>query len=126
MYHTWSVSIHYPLHSGMYSLPVCIVGSVGWMCVCVCVCVSHTLLNVSYPKDPSTIEHQEAPGGEMYAMPQKTSKKGKKTKKDDELSEEEKAALYSVPDRKGQKAKSDGVSELHLTCLVLSSVCGNG
>ena len=42
MYHTWSVSIHYPLHSGMYSLPVCIVGSVGWMravCMCVCVCV---------------------------------------------------------------------------------------
>ena len=27
-----------------------------------------------------------------------------------ELTEEEKAGLYSTPDRKGQKAKSDGVS----------------
>ena len=27
-----------------------------------------------------------------------------------ELTEEEKAGLYSIPDRKGQKAKSDGVS----------------
>ena len=45
-------------------------------------------------------------------MPQKTSKKG--MKKEDELTEEEKAALYSVPDRKGQKVKSEGVSAQHL------------
>ena len=46
-------------------------------------------------------------------MPQKPSKKGKKEKKEEEtheLSEEEKAALYSVPNRKGQKAKNEGVS----------------
>ena len=51
-------------------------------------------------------------------MPQKTSKKGKKKKKEDELSEEEKVALCSVPDRKGQKAKSEGVSAQHLACVL--------
>ena len=38
------------------------------------------------------------------------------------MSEEQKAALYSVPDKKGQKAKSEGVS----TCIhvhVLAIVC---
>ena len=52
-------------------------------------------------------------------MPQQEKKKGKKkgkreeTEKEEEegeLSEEQKASLYSVPDKKGQKAKSEGVS----------------
>lgn len=51
-------------------------------------------------QDPGTIEHQEAPGGDVYAVSQK---KAKKTK-------EEASALYSKPDREGQKAKSQGVS----------------
>ena len=51
---------------------------------------------------PGTIEHQEAPGGDVYAVSQK-AKKGKEEK-------EETAALYSKPDREGQKAKSQGVS----------------
>ena len=51
-----------------------------------------------------------APGGEMYAMPLKKTKKGKKKEgEEEELTVEEKAALYSVPDKKGQKAKSKGV-----------------
>ena len=75
---------------------------------------------MSLSQDPSTIEHQEAPGGELYAMPQKPSKKGKKKEEEaHELTEKEKAAaLYSVPDRKGQKAKSEGVRAQHLACLV--------
>ena len=50
-------------------------------------------------------------------MPQKTGKKKKKKEAEaeveaevEEMSEEQKAALYSVPDRKGQKSKSEGVS----------------
>ena len=51
-------------------------------------------------------------------MPQTKGKKKKKASDDDgaggkELTEEEKAALYSVPDRKGQKAKSEGVSIMY-------------
>ena len=52
-------------------------------------------------------------------MPLTSEKKGKKDKKkgkgreeeaeQQELTEEEKAALYSVPDKKGQKARSEGV-----------------
>ena len=52
-------------------------------------------------------------------MPQaKKSKKGKK--REESVSEEEKAAMYSMPDRKGQKAKSEGVSDTHTipaTCM---------
>ena len=53
-------------------------------------------------------------------MPQTSGKKGKKEKKkgkgreeeaeQQEMTEEEKAAMYSVPDKKAQKAKSQGVS----------------
>ena len=55
----------------------------------------------------------------MYAMPQTKGKKKKKASDDDgaggkELTEEEKAALYSVPDRKRQKAKSEGVSIMYM------------
>ena len=52
-------------------------------------------------------------------MPLTSGKKGKKDKKkgkgreveaeQQELTEEEKAALYAVPDKKGQKARSEGV-----------------
>jgi hypothetical protein len=63
-------------------------------------------------QDPSTIEHETATSGDVYAMPQKKVKKGKKGKKEEEpeLTEEQTAALYSVPDRKGQKAKSEGLT----------------
>ena len=52
-----------------------------------------------------------------YAMPHTSGKKGKKKKgkgreeeaEQQELTEEEKAALYSIPDKKGQKARSEGV-----------------
>ena len=75
---------------------------------------------VCITQDPSTIQHQEAPSGDVYAMPQKTGNKEKKKKEAEveEMSEEQKAALYSVPDRKGQKSKSEGVS---FACIV---VCG--
>ena len=53
-------------------------------------------------------------------MPLTSGKQGKKEKKkgkgreeeagQQELTEEEKAAMYSVPDKKAQKAKSQGVS----------------
>ena len=54
-------------------------------------------------------------------MPQTSGKQGKKDKKKGKgkeeeaeqqelLTEEEKAAMYSVPDKKGQKARSEGVS----------------
>ena len=56
-------------------------------------------------QDPGTIEHQEAPGGDVYAVSQKKGKRAKKEK-----GKEESAALYSKPDREGQKAKSQGVS----------------
>ena len=60
-------------------------------------------------------------------MPQKTSKKGKKKKEEEahELTEEEKAALYSVPVRKGQMAKSEGVSTVYYSVVycVCCSVC---
>ena len=55
-------------------------------------------------QDPGTIEHQEAPGGDVYAVSQMKTKTAKKEQK------EETAALYSKPDRQGQKAKSQGVS----------------
>lgn len=68
-------------------------------------------------KDPSTIERQEGPSGDLYAMPKTSGKKKKKhenkRREDEEVqqpTQEEIAALYSVPDRKGQKAKSEGVS----------------
>ena len=67
-------------------------------------------------QDPRTIEHQEGPSGDTYALPQKNEKgkkKGKKGKEEEEqqnLTDEQIAALYSVPDRHGQKAKSEGVS----------------
>ena len=51
---------------------------------------------------PGTIEHHEAPGGDVYAVSQKKTKKKKE--------KEESAALYSKPDRQGQKTKSEGVS----------------
>ena len=59
-------------------------------------------------------------------MPQK-GKKGKKSKQgkgDEELTEEEKAVLYSTPDRKGQKAKSEGVSDIVYVVLKLLQVVG--
>ena len=73
-------------------------------------------------QDPNTIKHEVAPSGEMYAMPQTKGKKKKKASDDDgavgkELTKEEKAALYSVPDRKGQKAKSAGVSIMYMYCF---------
>jgi hypothetical protein len=72
-------------------------------------------------KDPNAIEHQEGPSGDLYAMPLTSGKKGKKEKKkgkgreeeaeqQEELTEEEKAAMYSVPDKKAQKAKSQGLT----------------
>jgi hypothetical protein len=70
-------------------------------------------------QDPSAIEHQQAASGDTYALPQK-GKKGKKGEKGEvgegerELTEEEKAGLYSTPDRKGQKAKSDGLTYARL------------
>ena len=76
--------------------------SVAYNVYCVC-CL---------PQDPSSIQHQQAESGDVYAMPQaKKSKKGKK--REESVSEEEKAAMYSMPDRKGQKAKSEGVSGTH-------------
>ena len=67
---------------------------------------------LSISQDPSTIQHEEGPSGDVYAMPQKTGKKKKKEAEAEveEMSEDQKAALYSVPDRKGQKSKSEGVS----------------
>ena len=60
------------------------------------------------------IEHQEGPSGDLYTVPQKPKKnKGKEEKEkagQEDLTEEEKAAMYSVPDKKTQKAKSQGVS----------------
>ena len=53
-------------------------------------------------QDPGTIEHQQAPGGDVYAVSQKKAKKEKR--------KGDTAALYSKPDREGQKAKSEGVS----------------
>ena len=73
-------------------------------------------------QDPRTIEHEEAASGDVYAKPQKTEKKGKKGKKkkvepeaqqeeaQEQLTEEEKAALYSVPNKQKQKAAAEGVS----------------
>jgi hypothetical protein len=69
-------------------------------------------------QDPSAIEHQEGPSGDLYAMPEKKGKKEKKKGKgreeeaeqQEELTEEEKAAMYSVPDKKAQKAKSQGLT----------------
>ena len=55
---------------------------------------------------PGTIEHQEAPGGDVYAVSQKKAKKAKK--------KDETAAFYSKPNREGQKAKSEGVSVIHV------------
>ena len=78
------------------------------------------------PQDPSSIQHQQAESGDVYAMPQaKKSKKGKK--REESVSEEEKAAMYSMPDRKGQKAKSEGVSDTHTipamcTCIYMYQV----
>ena len=75
-------------------------------------------------QDPSTIQHQEGPSGDVYAMPQKTGKKKEKEAEAEaeveEMSEEQKAALYSVPDRKGQKSKSEGVS---FACIVGRADC---
>ena len=73
---------------------------------------------VCITQDPSTIHHEEGPSGDVYAMPQKTGKKKKKKEAEtevEEMSEDQKAAQYSVPDRKGQKSKSEGVS---FACIV--------
>ena len=42
--------------------------------------------------------------------------RGDREGEEKELNEDQKAALYSVPDRKGQKAKSEGVSMYMCTC----------
>ena len=61
----------------------------------------------------------------MYAMPKKLEKKGKKGKKKgnevepaeqeeegaEDLTDEDKAAMYSVPDKKKQKAAAARVSD---------------
>ena len=79
----------------------------------VCVCVS---------QDPQTIEHEQAESGALYATPQK--KKGNKEKKKKDQAEADVdegaavAALYSIPDKKGQKEKSTGVSNITLDTLV--------
>ena len=75
--------------------------------------ITHSMDVLPIFQDPSTIQHQEGPSGDVYAMPQKTGKKKKEKEAEaevEEMSEEQKAALYSVPDRKGQKSKSEGVS----------------
>ena len=60
------------------------------------------------------IEHHEGPSGDLYAMPRKSKKnKGKEKEEKEgqiELTKEERAALYSVPDKKRQKFKSGEVS----------------
>ena len=65
--------------------------------------VQYIELNVFlFSWDPKTIEHEQAEGGDLYAMPQKVNnKKGKEE-------EEEVAQMYSVVD-KMQKQKSAGV-----------------
>jgi hypothetical protein len=63
---------------------------------------------------PVAIEHQEGPSGDciLYTVPQKPKKnKGKEKKENagqEDLTEEEKAALHSVPDKKRQKFKTAG------------------
>ena len=75
--------------------------------------ITHSMDVLPIFQDPSTIQHEEGPSGDVYAMPQKTGKKKKeKEAEDEEMSEEQKAALYSVPDR---KSKSEGVS---FACIV--------
>ena len=93
--------------------------------------ITHSMDVLSISQDPSTIQHQEGPSGELYAMPQKTGKKKKKEEAEaeaevEEMSEEQKAALYSVPDRKGQKSKSEGVSSFTPILFVQKEelVCG--
>ena len=66
----------------------------------------HAITNVFlFSQDPKTIEHEQAEGGDLYAMPQKDKKKKKKKEKD----EEEIAQMYSSVDKK-QKQRSEGVS----------------
>ena len=58
------------------------------------------------------IEHQEGPSRDLYTVPQKPKKnKGKEEKEkagQEDLTEEEKAALHYVPDKKRQKFKTAG------------------
>ena len=65
-----------------------------------------------YLCNPGTIERQEGPSGDLYTIPQKPKKNKGKEKKEkagqEDLTEEEKAALYSVPDKKRQKFKTAG------------------
>ncbi|CAI8015503.1 hypothetical protein GBAR_LOCUS9598 [Geodia barretti] len=57
-------------------------------------------------QDPGTIELQEGPSGDLYATPQKPKKEKEEEEGVEtgqkELTEEEKAALYSVPNKKFQ------------------------
>ena len=58
-----------------------------------------------------TIQSKVGPGEELYAMPS-TKNKGKEENeaRQKELTEEEKAAPHSVPDKKRVKIKNEGVS----------------
>ena len=85
---------------------------------CVYVCVY-----VYVSQDSQTIEHEQAESGALYATPQKKKGKKEKKKKDQAEANVEEgaavAALYSIPDKKGKKEKSAGVSGF--TCNTLDT-----
>ena len=64
--------------------------------------VQYIELNVFlFSKDPKTIEHEQAEGGDLYAMPQKVNnKKGK-----EEEEEEEVAQMYILCGRQDVEAE---------------------
>ena len=71
-------------------------------------------------QDSSTIEHQQGPSGDLYAIPWGEKGKGEKKEEEagqNELTEEEKAALYSIPDKKRQ-ANGEEVSVFIMTLII--------
>ena len=66
-------------------------------------------------QNSGTIEHEQAPTGDLYAVAEK--KPNKRNLKKNEPTEQELAAMYSVPD----KTKASGVSCLLLVQIICNS-----
>ena len=85
---------------------------------------SDTAVLMNLPQDPHTIELQEAPSGDMYAMPQ-ISAKGKKKVKTGSVkveTEEEKTKTHSTPPKQRKTAKKQEVSIPESNNILPSSV----
>ena len=92
----------------------------------VCACMAHFILSdvvllyffglFNIFQDPSTIQHEQEAGGDLYAVADKPKKSSKKEKSEDAL-----ADMYSVPDKKKKSQVSSLSLPSTLVCVCIRS-----